>query len=457
MGKYIGNREFYSRVFKVLLPVIIQQGITNLVSLLDNIMVGQVGTEQMSGVAITNQLLFIFQLCIFGALAGAGIFCAQYFGKGDHEKIQSVFRYKVLITAVFTILATVVFYCFREPLIRLFLTDSGTGDLEATLKYGEEYLKIMLVGLFPFAAVQLYASTMRETGETAIPMQAGIVAVITNVILNYVLIFGHVGAPAMGVRGAALATTISRFVEFLLILVYSRVRSDRFPFFAGMYRTLRVPKDLALDITKKGMPLLVNELLWSMGTTIIVQCYSTRGLDAVAAYNISSTVSNFFSMLVFSMGTAISILVGQELGAGEYERAIDTNRKLLVTGIGLCLFTTVLLGLTAPLFPEIYNTTTQIRKLATSLLLMDAAFMVVRGVYNNCYFTLRSGGKTVVTFLFDAVSMWVISIPAAYLMAHYTGLSMLQMYLVIQLFDALKATFGLILVKKRVWVNNLTR
>ena len=169
MHKYIGDRAFYGRVLKVMIPIVIQQGITNFVGLLDNIMVGQVGTEQMSGVAITNQLLFIFQLCIFGCLSGAGIFCAQYFGKGDQEKVRSVFRYKVLTTGAITLLAMAIFWFLREPLIRLFLTDTGTGgDLEATLGYGKTYLEVMMVGLIPFAIVQMYSSTMRETKASAV-------------------------------------------------------------------------------------------------------------------------------------------------------------------------------------------------------------------------------------------------------------------------------------------------
>lgn len=456
MGKYIGDKSFYKRILKVMLPIVIQQGITNFVSLLDNIMVGQVGTEQMSGVAITNQLLFVFQLCIFGGLAGAGIFCAQYYGKGDQEKLQSVFRYKVLITIVFSALAMGIFYFFHEPLIRLFLNDTGAGDLEATLQYGKEYLFIMLFEIIPFAVVQLYSSTMRETGETAIPMHAGIIAVLSNMVLNYVLIFGHFGAPAMGVQGAALATTISRFIELSLIVAYAIIRKDKFPYFVGMYRTLKVPKDLAKDITFKGMPLLVNELLWSVGMTFLVQCYSTRGLDAVAAYNISSTVSNTFSIVAFAMGNAISILVGQELGAGEYERAIDTNRKLHTTGIFTCIIAMVLLIIAAPLFPKIYNTSDEIRNLAKLLLYLDAGFMIVRGIASNSYFTLRSGGKTLITFMFDAAFMWMPVMPCAYLLAHYTGISMLGLYFCVQMFEAVKAVIGLILVKRKKWVNNLT-
>ena len=457
MRKYIGDRAFYSRVLKVMIPIVIQQGITNFVGLLDNIMVGQVGTEQMSGVAITNQLLFIFQLCIFGSLSGAGIFCAQYFGKGDQEKVKSVFRYKVLTTGAITLLVMAIFWFFREPLIRLFLTDTGTGgDLEATLGYGKTYLEVMMVGLIPFAIVQMYSSTMRETGETAIPMKASTLAVLVNMCFNYVLIFGKLGAPRLGVAGAAIATVISRFAELAFILVYASVKRERFSYLTGIYKTLRVPMDLTKEITIKGMPLMVNELMWSLGTTMIVQCYSTRGLDAVAAYNISSTVNNFFSMAVLAMGTAISIMVGQELGAGEFEQAVDTNRKMTAFGAVLCMGAAALLVVFAPLFPRIYNTTDYVRELARNLLWIDAIFLTARGLYNSCYFTLRSGGKTLLTFLFDSVSMWVLNLPAAFILAHFTGLPLISMYVVVQIVDALKTVLGLYLVKKGIWINNLT-
>lgn len=457
MSKFIGDKAFYKRVLAVMLPIVIQQGITNFVGLLDNIMVGQIGTEQMSGVAIANQLQFIFQLCIFGSLSGAGIFCAQYFGKGDQKKIQSVFRYKVISTALITALAMGILWFFQEPLIRAFLTDNGTGDVEATLRYGKEYLSIMLIGVIPFAVVQLYSSTMRETGETKIPMYASTLAVLVNMVLNYILIFGKLGLPALGVSGAAIATLISRIAELGLILYYTKRHREKYPYFTGMYKTMKVPMDLTKEITKKGMPLLFNELLWSLGTTMVVQCYSTRGLDAVAAYNISSTVSQFFSMAVLAMGSAISILVGQELGAGEFQRAVDTNRKMMAFGVVLCLGAAALLALAAPLFPEIYNTTDMVRQQATRLLWMDAIFLVFRGIYNNCYFTLRSGGKALLTFFFDSVSMWIVNLPIALVLAYFTDLHLLEVYLIVQIFDALKAVAGLVLVKKGIWINNLTQ
>ena len=457
LKRYVGDRLFYRRILRVMLPIVAQQGITSFVSLLDNIMVGRVGTEQMSGVAISNQLLFIFQLALLGGLSGAGIFCAQYYGKGDGEKVRSVIRFKAVSVMLITAVAMAVYLVWGPGLISLFLTDTGNPvSITATLAYGTHYMRIMLIGQIPLALAMIYATTMRETGETVIPMGAGITAVIVNMAFNYLLIFGHLGLPRMGVAGAAVATVLSRFVELALLLFFSLRRKERFPCFTGVWRTLRVPGALAWEIVRKGTPLLFNELLFSVGMTVIVQCYSTCGLAAVAAYNITSTVSNFFFLAAFAMGNAIAIVVGQELGAGELEKARDTAGKMIALGVALCAAVSVLLALFSPLFPRIYNTTDEVRRLAHQLLLTDAVFLTLRGFYTNAYFTLRSGGKSMITFLFDSGFMWVICIPLALCLSRLTDLPMLPMYVAIQTVDILRAAVGTVLVRKGVWINNLT-
>ena len=287
-------------------------------------------------------------------------------------------------------------------------------------------------------------------------MGAGITAVIVNMVFNYLLIFGKLGLPRMGVAGAAIATVISRFVELGLLLFFSVRRRERFSYFTGIYRTLRVPAALTWEIIKKGTPLLFNELLFSVGMTVIVQCYSTCGLTAVAAYNITSTVSNFFFLASFAMGSAIAIVVGQQLGAGELDKARDTAGKMIALGVVMCAAVSVLLALLAPLFPRIYNTNDEVRQLARRLLLVDAVFLTLRGFYNNAYFTLRSGGKSVITFLFDSGFMWVVCIPLAWCLSRLTEMPMLPMYAAVQAVDILRAVVGLILVRKGVWINNLT-
>lgn len=198
LTKFIGNKDFYKMVLMIAVPIMIQNGITNFVSLLDNIMIGQVGTEQMSGVAIVNQLIFVYNLCIFGGVSGAGIFTAQYFGQGNHEGVRQTMRFKLWMSAIITALTILLFWLGGTSLINAYLKGDGSAaSVAATLAHGKQYLGIMLIGLPAFAAVQMYSSTLRECGQTLLPMKAGIAAVFVNLTFNYILIYGKFGAPAL--------------------------------------------------------------------------------------------------------------------------------------------------------------------------------------------------------------------------------------------------------------------
>ena len=454
--KYIGDRAFYRRLFAVMIPILIQQLITNFVSLLDNLMVGQVGTEPMSGVAIVNQLLFVFNLCIFGGLAGAGIFTAQFHGKGDAEGERNTVRIKLWFALIAVSVCAAIFLSFGDKLISLFLHEGKEKlDLEATLSYGKAYLEVMLIQIAPFALTQVYSSSLRETGETVLPMRAGIAAVLVNLVFNYLLIFGKLGFPALGVIGAAIATVLSRFVECAIILLWTHGHRERNPFVQGLYRSLWVPGRLLKQVLVLGTPLLLNELLWSGGMTMLNQCYSLRGLEVVSAFNISSTIGNLFFCAFIAMGNAISIMIGQILGAGELERAVDEDRKLIAFSLVLSVAVGVMMALVAPLIPQIYNTTDTVKELAVKLLLVYAAMMPLYSYTNSCYFTLRSGGKTIITFVFDSLFVWVICIPVAFYLSRYTAMPILPMYAIVELLNLVKCVIGFFLVKNRRWVVNL--
>lgn len=454
--KLIGDKDFYRRVIMVTIPIIIQQGITNFVSLLDNIMVGQIGTEPMSGVAIANQLMFVFNICIFGAVSGAGIFGAQFYGKGDHDGVRNAFRFKVLVCGGITVVSIILFMLEGDTLIGLYLKgqEDGTNPVNV-LQHGEAYLKVMLWGLIPFSWAQCYSSTLRENGETVLPMKAGVVAVLVNLVFNYILIFGKFGAPAMGAIGAAVATVLSRYVELLIILVWTHKYTEKNPFIVGAYRSLKIPKKLTVDIIKRGTPLVINEALWAAGMAVMAQCYSTRGLSVVAAQNISSTISNLFNIVFMAMGSAVSIMVGQLLGAGKMEEARDTDTKLIFFSVAGCAVVGTLLFVVAPLFPEMYKTEELVKKYATELIRVSAVFMPVYAFTHTSYFTLRSGGKTIITFFFDSVFVWVINIPLAWFLAYMTNLPILELYIICQMTELIKSTIGFILVKKGVWINNI--
>lgn len=456
LKKFIGDRRFYKMLFAITLPIVIQNGFTNFVNMLDNIMVGQIGTEQMSGVAVANQLIFVFNICIFGIVSGAGIFGAQFFGSDNAEGFRDTFRFKLIYGALAVLAGVCIFWFGGERLIGLFLHDDGnTGSVEQTLYYGMKYLKIMLIGLAPFMLTQAYTSSLREMGKTVLPMVAGVIAILVNMSLNYVLIFGKFGAPALGVTGAAIATVISRFMEILVVMVAVHKNQEQYPFIPGAYRTLRIPAELQKRIMVKGSPLIVNEFLWACGMAIVSQSYSTRGLAVVAGTNISSTISNVFNVIYLALGNAVGIIVGQLLGADRMEEARETDNKLIATSMMACVVLGALMIMVAPYFPRIYNTTENVRDLATSFITILAIFMPFHAFCHACYFTLRSGGQTLITMLFDSVYLWVASIPLARILTGYTDLPIVTVYFWCQAVEIGKCILGYVFLKKGVWLRNI--
>ena len=457
MKKYFGNKAFYKTVLLISLPVMLQQGLTSFVNLLDNLMVGSLGTEAISSVAIANQMLFVYNLCIFGALSGASIFATQFFGAKNMEGIRSCFRFKWLIGVTVFLVALLVIGLFSEPLISLFLneSDESVGDPILVLSLSHQYLQIMLWGLLPFAFSQVYSTSLRETKHTIMPMISGMVAVLINFGLNYVLIFGHLGFPALGVQGAAMATVISRFVELGILVTYVHLFRKNYPFIQGIYRTLLVPWDLVKRISIKGMPLLINELFWSLGMTTLFQIYSVRGLMVVTALNISSTFSNLFLVIFSSLGSATAIILGQHLGASQLEEAKDSSRKLLF----LTFVVTVILGaaliITSKYIPKFYNTTSNIRHLATQLMMVAGLFFPMYAFNMQCYFTLRAGGVTFATVLFDSVFLWSIMIPLGFSLTHLTTTTILLVYFFVQLSELIKSGIGYAMIKKGIWLKNI--
>ena len=450
MKKLIGSKGFYKMVLAICIPIVIQNGFTNLASLLDNIMIGQLGTLSMSGVSITNQLLQVFNVTIFGAMSGPGIFMAQFYGKRNKEGVENCFRIKLIIGIIIALLAIFLFYTFGQQLISLYLNDNPTDSLK-TLNYGMDYLKIMLIGLIPFVITQVYSSSLRETGNTVLPMIASVVAVIVNFCINYILIFGHFGFPQLGVTGAAIGTVVSRVVEMSINIV----GGYRNTYLKEAMVLKKVPLSLTKEMLKRGLPLLYNEILWSISIALISQSYSTRGIIAVAAINITTTVTNFFMIVCYAMGNSISIVVGQQLGAGEIEKAKDYDLKMLFMNFVMCLAIGIVLFNVSSLIPQIYNTSLEVKALASQLLKIAACMLPIISIYYSSYFTMRAGGKTFLTFLFDSGYTFVFTFMSALLLTRLTSLPILTIYLLVQCVDIPKATLGLVLVRKGIWVHNI--
>ena len=456
--KFIGDKAFYAMVLAIAVPIMVQNGITNLVNLLDNIMVGRLGTEQMSGVSIVNQLIFVYNICIFGGVSGAGIFTAQYFGQKDSEGVRYTFRFKLWMTTILTVGAILLFLFCDDLLINLYLSGSSDGgDLLAALEYGKKYLRIMLIGLPAFMILQVYASTLRECGETVVPMKAGMAAVLVNLVFNYLLIYGKFGFPQLGVAGAAIATSMSRYVEAAIVVLWTHKHTDAHPFAKGLYHSLTLPAPVAKKIFIKGMPLVINEALWSAGIAFLMQCYSVRGLNVVAGLNIANTVHNLFKVVFLALGNSVAIVVGQLLGAGKMEEARDKDNKMIAFSVMSCVGVALVMISLAPVFPLLYNTSAAVRHQAMVFMIAQAIFMPQEAFIHATYFTLRSGGKTVVTFFFDCVFLLLVNLPVVFMLSRFTQIPAHYIYVCCQVVDWIKCVIGFILVKRGVWIQNIVQ
>lgn len=458
LDPYFGDRRFYRKALAVALPIMIQNGITNFVGMLDNIMVGRVGTVEMTGVSIANTLLFVFNLAVFGAVSGAGIFGAQFFGKGDTEGVRCAFRFKLLEGAALLALGSAVYLLFGRELLLLYLRGEGElGRIQESLGFGQSYLRIMLLGLPPFVLAQCYSGTLRETGKTVPPMTAGLIAVGVNFVCNWLLIFGKLGLPRLGSDGAAIATVISRYVEAAIVMLWTHLNPGKNRFISGAWRSFRIPLRLAGQIARRGAPLILNETLWALGRALLLQCYSIRSYSVVSATNIAFTLGNVCNVAFIAMGASIGILVGQLLGAGRTEEAKDTDRKLIVFTELLCLLFGGTMAALAGVFPRIYNTEAEIRALASSFILIDAALMPVYAYANAAYFTLRSGGRTLITFLFDSVFSCLVTAPVAYILSRFTTLPVTWLFLCCQSLELIKCVVGWRMIRSGIWIQNIVK
>lgn len=456
MFKWSEDTQIYKQALMLAVPMMIHMGITNAVGLVDNLMIGSLGTESITAVSMALQLIFVYNLAVFGALSGPGIYGAQYFGQKNKEGFWNVFRLKFWICFLVLFIGTAIYYFFGSEFIKLYLHGADSGiDKNVTFNLSFDYLKIMLLGLFPFTITQVYSGSLRETGESIKPMIAGVVSVFVDIIFNYFLIFGKFGFPCLGVKGAALATVLARVVETLIVVIWTYSSKIKIEYITEALKSLKIPLDKAKEIVLKGIPLFFNEFLWAAGFTVTFQCYSLKGLDVIAALNIASVLENLVIVIIISMGNSVGILMGQMLGASKFEEAKVNSSRLTRFTATLGIIVALFVIMISSYFPGFYNTTDSIKELAKNFIIVNALFLPVVGIVNSLYFTLRSGGKTLITFFFDSVFTWILEVPIAFALCKYTELPITTIFIIVYSLNFIKLLIGQILIKKGVWISNL--
>lgn len=453
-NRLIGDRAFYKRITKLATPIVIQGGVTNLISLLDNVMVGQLGTEMLSGVAIANQLLFVFNLGIMGLFSGIGLFTSQYYGKADENGLCRTLYAKRASGICFLALSIAAFLLLGKQMISGYIRFAGSeGSAEVAGACAWTYLCIMLVGLLPFSVAQLYGTTLREVNQTVPAMVGSSVAVGLNILLNYLLIFGKFGFPALGVTGAALATVLSRFAEMLIVTVWAYTSGGAF--IRRSWKRMSMPQRLVGSMAMRTAPLVLNEVLYAASYAVIGQCLSTRGLTAIAASNITSNVTQLFNTVLYALGVSLGVVVGNLLGAGRFDEARQTNSRMIVLAIGVCVVLGIVLMPVSLWFPKLFNTTDDVRLLTGQMIRVIGYTLPIRAFTHLAYYTLRSGGRTLLTLAFDGGYVTLICMPITLLLAHFTGFSALALFAVSLIAELSKAILAGIWIRKGVWVRNI--
>ncbi len=449
MKHLIGTRSFYKTLIAVAAPLVLQQLITTSVQLVDNVMVGKLGEQAIGSVSVVNQLYFVVILITFGAMGGAGVFSAQYFGSKDFEKLRQTFRFKIIIGFMVALLSFIIFTFFGTNLISLFTTNP------TTIQGGLDYLNIIKWSAFPWILSVAISNTFRETGTTKPLLYISIVAIITNTALNFILIFGLFGFPALGIIGAAIATLIARIIEFSLMLILLQRKGQMFN--SKVFEIFKIDKKVLAGIVVMAIPLTLNEALWSSGQTVFLHAYSTRGDSALAALNITGAISQLVFVTFGGIATAVAVMVGNTLGKGDLQEAKENSKKLIAFSVFIAMIAGAILFILSFFILDLYDVAEVTKRTAAFNIRVNALFIPVYSFNVALYFTLRAGGDTKSTIMIDAGYMWVVPVPIALALAYFTNLPVTLMFLLVQSLDIPKMAFGLARYRKEHWVKNLAQ
>lgn len=453
MKPYIGNRKFYSSALKVMIPVVIQQLINTLFNMVDNLMVGSLDINglAMSAVTVANKPYTVFWGFFFGMSGAAGLMISQYFGAKDNRTCQGLLVLQMIIGSVAALIVGLALALFPEQIMRIFVTDPRTIEL------GMSYLKIIWISYIPTAISNIFVYSNRAIGQNKVSMLVSMLAMGVNALCNYVLIFGKLGFPALGVTGAAIGTLIARVVEMSIYLVMLARKKTIFSL--DLTAVFHLKKQQISTFISRSIPLIINEMLWTLGTNLYFWSYARINEPGLPAITIGEQITMIAYAMAMGTASAVAVLIGAELGADRLEEAKANCKKLLalVVAIGLvCVVVCCAFGL---MLPGLFKVTPELRAMAMRIVLIMGGFAPFNFVYSFCFFCLRAGGDTRNAMLLDSGYMWIAPVPAALLMAIFLPdrISIVLAVFVVQFLMNAKVVLALMALKKGTWVRNITK
>ena len=444
------DKIYWKTLLTIAIPIALQNFISNGLNMVDVMMIGQLGDTSVAGVGLANEISFVLGMVTFGISSGGAIFAAQYWGKKDIPNLRKVLGISLLIGFLISLVFLVIAVVFPTAALSIYTRD------EAVIKLGAGYLR--QIGLFyPFWVISyVFAMIHRSTRNVKLPIYVSILALGLKTSLNFLLIGGHLGFPALSVQGAAIATMISRSVEFTLMIVLTY--AGRTPLAATFSQMFRVDFSFLKRFFKTTLPVVLNETMWSLGITTYSAIYAHIGTESIAAYNISHTIDNLMFVLFMGVGNACAIMVGNNIGAGNDKLADSYAKRSLLVSAGIGVLVGIIQISIARGLLSLYNISDISKSFAVSILTISGLAMWVKGA-NMIIFVgiLRSGGDTRYGLLLELFSMWGIGVPLALLGSFVFHLPVYYVYLLAPSDELVKAAIGMRRVFSRRWINNLVQ
>lgn len=444
------DKIFYISLINLAMPIVLQNLVSSALNLVDTVMIGQLGETEIASVALANQIFFLLILFLFGISSGAGIFHAQFWGKGDIPNIRRVLGISLICGILTSLIFTLASLIIPTHILAIFSKDANV------IAMGGSYLRIVSLSFIMTAVSFCYSFTLRCTGNAGLPTVISFIALGINTALNYVLIFGVFGFPQLGVEGAAIATVFARFVEMALMLaaIYARKLVPA--------ASLKEMLDLKLDFIKKFFvtmaPVVLNEVLWSLGVTMYSVAYARMGTGVIASINIASTVERIALVLFMGMANACAVIVGNKIGEGDEHTAFLYAKKLAVIGTFMGIVMGGIVVLSTGWILSVFKISQEVYNDARYVIVIFGIIMVFK-VFNmiNIVGILRSGGDTKFSLILDTLGVWLIAVPLAFVGGLVWSLPVAMVYLLVNLEEVFKLGFGLKRFLSGKWINNLVK
>ena len=448
--KLTRDRSFYKNALNIAIPIALQNLITFSVSMADTVMVGRLGEINLSSVAIANHLQFILMVLIFGVGGGASVMASQYYGKKDIDSIHKVmsimYRLCIIITIIFILIAIFI----PKQFMNIYTTD------KEVILQGIKYLKIISISYIFYSITNCTISVLRSVKTVRISLLVYSISLIVNIFFNYVFIFGKFGIKPMGVQGAAIATVISRFSEFITTLIFIIYFEKKINL--KFKNLIKLDSKVIKVFTKTSTPIILNELFWAIGSSMISIIVGRLGREVVAGNSINNVTNQFATLFIFGLSSASSVIIGNTIGKGDYEKAKEYANTICILSFVMGILSGAIILLLRPFIVNLYNVSDYTKYIAKQIMISTAILAIFKSSSSNVMMgVLRGGGDNKFVFITEMIFMWLVSIPLGFYGAFVLKLPVFIVFLIIRSDEILKSIAGLLRVRSGKWIVDITR